>query len=138
VDLVPYLRAHGFLRVQHPPELWAADCDDERLIRLTGELLSVALVRGTELADIGLRASNVVVTDAGPPAPGEYVALTVDGAGDWGPESIWEPESQIVLLNHDVDAAARAVGIRWAYTRSDPAGGSVTVFLARLAPPGDA
>src|SRR6185436_15212991 len=82
VDLVPYLRAHGFLRVQHPPELWAADCDDERLIRLTGELLSAALVRGTELADIGLRASNVVVTDAGPPAPGEYVALTVDGAGD--------------------------------------------------------
>jgi hypothetical protein len=132
VDLVPYLRAHAYLRTQWPDGLWAADCDDELLIRLTGELLSAALVRGTELGDIGLAASNVVVSDGSVPAPGEYVALTVDGAGDWGPELRWDPAAREVLLNPDVGAAARSAGIRWAYTRAGPDRGSVTLFLPRL------
>jgi len=77
-----------------------------------------------------------VVTDAGVPAPGEYVALTVDGAGDWGSEITWNPRAERAptLVNPDVDAAARAVGIRWVYTRSTRDGGSVTAFLTRLAP----
>jgi hypothetical protein len=114
VDLVPYLRAHSFLRVEWPPALWDADCDDELLIRLTGELIAAALARGNELDAVGLRANNVVVTDAGVPAPGEYVALTVDGAGDWGSEITWNPRAERAptLVNPDVDAAARAVGIR--------------------------
>ena len=136
VDLVPYLRAHSFLRVEWPPALWDSDCDDELLIRLTGELIAAALARGNELDAVGLRANNVVVTDAGVPAPGEYVALTVDGAGDGGNEITWNPRADRTptLVNPDVDAAARAVDIRWAYTRRTPEGGSVTVFLTRLAP----
>jgi hypothetical protein len=135
VDLRPYLRAHGFLRVEHPPALWAVGCDDVALIRLTGELISAALVRGTELEQVGLLASNVVVTEPGVPAPGEYVALTVEGAGDWGPEITWDPATAPAgsLLSADVDAAARVLGVTWAYTRAGPAGGSVTVFLLRLA-----
>jgi hypothetical protein len=132
VDLVPYLRAHAYLRTEWPAGLWAADCDDELLIRLTGELLSAALVRGTQLEDIGLAASNVVVGEGTVPAPGDYVALSVDGAGDWGPEVLWDPAAREVLLNADVDAAARAVGVRWAYTRAGSDRGSVTLFLSRL------
>ena len=140
MDLRPYLRAHGFLRVEQPPELWEADCGDELLIRLTGELLATALARGTDLPDVVLRANNVVVTDEGVPAPGDYVALTVEGVGDWGPEQRWEPATSPpdTLVNPDVDAAARAVGIRWAYTRTGAVGGSVTVFLPRLTAPRDA
>ena len=108
VDLRPYLRAHGYLRVEQPPELWDADCDDELLIRLTGELLATALSRGTDLPDVVLRASNVVVSEDGVPAPGDYVALTVAGVGDWGPERTWDPATAPPgsLLNPDVDTAA--------------------------------
>jgi hypothetical protein len=140
VDLRPYLRAHGYLRVEQPPELWEADCDDELLIRLTGELIATALTRGTDLPDVGLRAVNVVVTEDGVPAPGDYIALTVGGVGDWGADRSWDPGTSPpgTLLNPDVDAAARVVGIRWAYTRSGDDSGSVTVFLPRLAAPHDA
>ena len=134
VDLRPYLRAHGYLRVEAPPGLWDADCDDELLIRLTGELIASALTRGTDLPDVVLRAANVVVTEDGVPAPGDYVALTIGGVGDWGPDATWDPTTAAPgdLLNPDVDAAARTVGIRWAYTRTGADGGSVTVFLPRL------
>jgi hypothetical protein len=37
-----------------------------------------------------------------------------------------------VLVGADLDAAARAAGVRWAYTRAFPADGSVTVLLPRL------
>ena len=80
MDLRPYLRSHGFLHVEKPPELWEADCDDELLIRLTGELIATALAGGTDLPDVVLRANNVVVTDDGVPTRGDYVALTVAGA----------------------------------------------------------
>jgi hypothetical protein len=135
VDLRPYLRAHGYLRVEQPPTLWEADCDDELLIRLTGELIASALARGTDLPDVLLRASNVVI-DPGVevPEPGDYVALTVEGVGDWGPEMLWDPAAAAggTLLNRDVDAAARAVGICWGYTRTGDGHGSVTVLLPRL------
>jgi len=139
VDLRPYLRAHGYLRVEQPPALWEADCDDELLIRLTGELIASALVRGTDLPDVLLRASNVVVTEGDEPTPGDYVALTLEGAGDWGPELRWSPSVAATLLNPDVDAAARTAGISCAYTRTDPdrGRGSVTVFLPRWTPASD-
>ena len=112
MDLRPYL-ARGFLRVEQPPELWPADCDDELLVRLTGELIASALTRGTDLPDVVLRANNVVVTEDDDPPAGDYVALTVEGVGDWGPELRWSPDPvpAETLLNPDVDAAARAVGI---------------------------
>jgi len=100
---------------------------------LTGELIAFALTRGTDLGDVGLRAANVDVIDAGAPAPGDYVALRIDGTGDWGSEITWDPgrATAPTLVNSDVDAAARAAGIRWAVTRSEGDGGSVTVRAVR-------
>jgi hypothetical protein len=134
VDLGPYLRAHSYLRVERPFTLWPADVDDVALIRLTGEVLAFALGRGTELADILMRASNVTVPgDDSPVAAGDYVALTFAGAGDWSPEVSWTPatDGKRVLVNDDVTRAARAAGIPWAYTRVEADGGSVTIFLRR-------
>jgi hypothetical protein len=135
MDLGPYLRAHSYLRVERPFTLWPADVDDVALIRLTGELLAFALGRGTELADIVMRANNVTVPDDDSPvAAGDYVALTIKGAGDWSPEVSWRPDDvdgERVLVNDDVTRAARAAGTPWAYTRVEADGGSVTIFLPR-------
>jgi hypothetical protein len=137
MDLGPLLNAHAFLRVERPVLLWMADVDDELLIRTFGEMIAAALARGTELGDVVLNASNVTVErDSDPesrgPAPGDYVALTISGAGDWSPEVAGTPTDQsTVLVNPDLHAAARAAAIPWAYTRSVPDGGSVTIFLWR-------
>jgi hypothetical protein len=133
VDLGPYLRAHSYLRVERPFTLWHADVDDVALIRLTGELLASALARGTALPDVVLRASNVTVTDDQGVLPvGDHVAITVEGVGDWSPEVSWTPDhTEIVLLNTDVTAAARAASVLWAYTRAFESGGSITVLFSR-------
>jgi hypothetical protein len=134
VDLGPYLRAHSYLRVERPFTLWHAEVDDVALIRLTGELLAAALGRGTELADIVLRANNVTVADDGAVAPGDYVALTVVGAGDWSAEVSWTPElAGLVLVNPDVTAAARAAGVCRGYSLALDGEGSVTVLFPRSA-----
>jgi hypothetical protein len=92
-----------------------------------------ALTPGTPLDQVGLRAANVVVERpegrAAPP-PGEYVAVSIHGAGDWGPEAAWRPSDADAptLVNDDLDAAARAAGVPYASTRSG-AEGCVTVFL---------
>jgi hypothetical protein len=134
VDLGPYLRAHSYLRIERPFTLWHAEVDDVALVRLTGELLAAALARGTELADIVLRANNVTITgDDSPSRAGDYVALTIEGAGDWSPEVSWTPASEgdVVLVNDDVTAAARAAAIVWGYTRAFDGEGSVTVMVPR-------
>ena len=111
--------------------------DDVRLVRMVGEMLAVALARGTALDDIVLRASNVTVEESSPesvPAAGDYVALTVLGdAGDWGTDVRWWPGrgSGTVLLSPDLESAVAAAGVPYAYCRSSGVGGSVTVFLRR-------
>ena len=148
MDLAPLLRAHGYLRVERPPELWEADVDDVLLVRALGEMIAAALVRGTELGDVLLRASNVTVEADDPtegdddkaavPAAGDYVALSVVGrAGDWRPEMAWTPGGErgdASLLSADLETAVRAGGVPFAYTRSSGEGGSVTVFLRRADP----
>jgi hypothetical protein len=135
VELGPLLRAHGFLQVERPPELWDVDADDELLIRTLGEMIAAALVRGTELGDVLLRANNVTVPEADGALPvGDYVALSIEGSGDWAPEMSWrrdDPDAP-VLVGADLDAAAHAAGVRWAYTRAFATDGSVTVLLPRL------
>jgi len=133
VDLGPYLRAHSYLRVERPFTLWHAEADDVALIRLTGELLATALARGTALPDVVLRGNNVTVTDDEGTLPiGDYVALTIEGVGDWSPEASWTPDRiDVVLVNADVTVAARAAGVRWGYTRAFEHGGSVTVLFSR-------
>ena len=104
-------------------------------------MIVAALSRGAALADVILRANNVTV-EPDPdeellvPAPGDYVALSILGAGNWEPEIHWRPSepSPPVLVSTTLDAAARAAGIPYAYTRSGPADGSVTIFLPRALP----
>ena len=148
MDLGPLLNAHGYLRVERPPEVWAAAVDDVALVRVLGEMIAAALGRGAELGEVVLRVNNVTVGAEDPsdhdsegeggdpsdgPAPGDYVALSILGRGDWHPEVLWGPEAGggAVLVNSHLDEAAKAAGIPFAYTRSEGDGGSVTVFLRR-------
>jgi hypothetical protein len=135
MDIVPLLNAHAFLVVERPPEVWEVDGDDEPVVRMLGEMIVAALVRGTPLERVVLRASNVMVevgSVTGPP-DGAYLALSIMGPGDWLPEIHWRPDQDgaPVLVNPDLDAAARAAGARYGCTRSG-AEGSVTAFLPRL------
>jgi hypothetical protein len=131
MQLDALLRAHGFLRVERPPLLWEVAAEDVPLVRLLGEMIAAALARGTELADVILNVANVTVMPGGdhperPPLAGDYVAFTiVAGAGAFLPERAW-PGSE-PLVSPDLDAAARAAGARYGYTRER----SVTVFLPR-------
>lgn len=141
MDLGPLLNAHAYLVVERPPVLWSADVDDVALVKVLGEMIVAALLRGTELGDVILRASNVTVSAAPghdvegprPPAPGDYVALSILGVGNWNPEIHWRPgqAETPVLVTPGLDTAARSAEIPYAYTRSNDYGGSVTVFLPR-------
>jgi hypothetical protein len=136
VKLDAWLRAHAFMRVERPPRLWEIDVADDRpFVRLLGELIALGLVRGSPLEELVLNASNVTVepgTLAEVP-PGDYVALSVRGRGDWSPEQTWRPAAAERLVGADVDRAAREAGVVYAYARvlgTDE--GSITVFFPRL------
>jgi hypothetical protein len=88
-NLEAILRAHGYLRVERPPELWALRTDDEAFLFLLGEMIVLALGRASELGkdhgDHTQNVSNVVVPEdaAGDGLPeGELVAITLLGPGD--------------------------------------------------------
>ena len=134
------LRAHGFMKVERPPELWEADTEDVRLLPLLGEMLAAGLGSGAPLEELTLNASNVVVqadeSEESPqiPRPGEYVALTVSGHSDFGPDDTWFPgsapgQSVLARLREPLETA----GAKYAYVRRIPPRGSCTIFLARLA-----
>ena len=135
------LRAHGFMNVERPPLLWEADTEDTRVVPLLGEMIAAALAGGGVLSALTLNASNVSVDladdpdDAGSgPPQGEFVAITISGATDVGPDGSWNPgrSSSVALLNRLTDRLAVA-GARYAYVRRMPPTGSITVFLARSA-----
>ena len=141
MKLEPVLRAHSFMRTEQPPELWEADTEDSQFFPLLGEMIAAALASGTPLGELTLSASNVVVEpsdDEEPvvPRPAEYVALTVRGVTDLGPDDTWHPSAPhrpglLSRLHHRLEAAQA----RFAYVRSMPPDGAVTVFFSRLAPP---
>ena len=135
------LRAHGFMKVERPPELWEADTDDTRFIPLLGEMIAAALVGGGELSELTLNASNVSVEPdddpdepqgVAPPA-GEFVAVGVSGRIDLGPDGRWSPgqPSTAALLDRLTERLTVA-GARFAYVRRTPPTGSITVVLPRL------
>jgi hypothetical protein len=136
VELNGYLRAHAFMQVERPPELWEPDTQDEPFLHMLGEMIVVGLGRGNELADLVLNASNVTVEpdeEGDQIPPGDYVALTVRGAGDWEADDVWragEGPTRGLLVN--VGPAADAAGAVYAYTRNLGGEGAVTVFLPRL------
>jgi hypothetical protein len=135
------LRAHAFLRVERPPELWEALADDTTLIPLLGEMIAARLALGGRLEELTLNASNVVVHeddfpehDDLDPRPGEYVALTVMGEGAPEDDATWSPRraARGGALQRLAGRLA-AAGARFAYTRSFDGKGTVTIFLARKA-----
>ena len=134
------LRAHEFLRVERPPQLWEVQTEDEQLVPLLGEMIAASLARSRgALGALTLNVSNVVVPPAaaeGPigPPPGEFVALSVKGAVAWDADAVWLPEQpwQEATL-HDLTARLGPAQARYAYIRRH-AEGSITVFLARLTP----
>ena len=134
INLDALLRAHAFMRVERPPELWQVDVDDEPFIRMLGEMIVVGLLHHDVLAELTLNASNVTVGDDGPDgvAPGDYVGITVRGPGAWERDQAWTPSSSEPLWSADLDAAVRAASVAFAYLRRpDPDEGSITVFIPR-------
>ena len=135
------------MKVERPPEIWAAVTEDVVFIPLLGEMIAAALAgglaHGLELSELTLNVSNVVVErstddqDTDPPwvAPGEYVAVTVSGATDLGPDSTWRPGAPPVsreLLGR-LNERLTTAGARFAYVRRTPPRASITVFLDREA-----
>lgn len=138
MELDRYLLAHGFMRVECPPLLWEADTEDDAFLHMLGEMIVIGLGRGSELGDLVLSASNVTVEpdDEEEPEwlpPGDYVAVTVRGAGDWRTDDIWRAgEGPTRGLLVDVGPAADTAGAVYAYTRNLGEEGSVTALLPRL------
>jgi hypothetical protein len=135
-ELEGLLRAHSFLKVERPPELWEPVVELEPFIRLLGEMIAAGLVpNGQELGEITLNVSNVVVDEsaAGPMPMGEFVAVTIKSAGDWSPETTWDPadEHDGSLVSHGLENALSVASAAWAYTRELGDEGSVTVLIPR-------
>ena len=138
--LEPILRAHRYMWIQRPPELWEADTEDSRLLQLLGETIAAALASGAPLDQLTLNVSNVIVEPPEPgdepmaPQPADYVAITVSGSCDLGPDDTWHPAAPcrrgLLFKFHALFVAARA---RFAYVRRVPAGGSLTVLFLRFA-----
>jgi hypothetical protein len=135
-ELEGLLRAHSFLKVERPPELWEPEVELEPFIRLLGEMIAAGLVRnGQELGEITLNVSNVVVDEsaAGPMPMGEFVAVTIRSAGDWSPETTWDPvgKHEGSPVSSDIENALSVASAAWAYTRELGNEGSVTVLFPR-------
>jgi hypothetical protein len=138
MDLEAHLRSHAFMKVERPPLMWSPDTEDEPFLLMLGEMIALGLGRGTELADLTLNVSNVTVDpdeedDEGEPIPeGDYVAVTVRGAGVWE-DDLWRAgQGATTRLLGNVGPAAGAAGAIYVYSRNLGSEGSVTAFLPRL------
>jgi hypothetical protein len=135
IDLDALLRSHAFMRVERPPELWEVDVLDGPFIRMLGELIVVGLGHHDVLAELTLNVSNVTAEDAAGVRPGDYVAVTVCGAGRWA-DATWTPATPEPLWSEDLTTAMRDASVALAYTRrmSDDEG-SITAWIPRSAAP---
>lgn len=140
MDLEAHLRSHAFMKVERPPLMWSPDTEDEPFLLMLGEMIALGLGRGTELADLTLNVSNVTVDsdedEEGESIPeGDYVAVTVRGAGVWE-DDLWRAgQGATTGLLGNVVAAADAAGAVYAYTRNLGSEGSVSALLPRLPDP---
>jgi hypothetical protein len=141
MDLDGPLRAQASLKVERPPVLWEAETEVEPFLALLGQMLALGLGRGNELGDLTLNVSNVVVEQDEDDEEvelipvGEYVAITVRGAGAWSDDTWRAGQGLATGLLRDVGPAARAAGAVYAYARDLAPEGSVTALLPRLVPP---
>ena len=141
MDLDGPLRAQTAMKVERPPTLWEAETEVEPFLALLGEMIALGLGRGNELGDLTLNVSNVVAepdeddeeVDRIP--DGEYVAITVRGAGAWDDDTWRAGQGPTTGPLSTVGPAADAAGAVYAYTRDLVAEGSVTVFLPRALEP---
>ena len=136
--LPPLLRAHGYMQTQAPPEVWEADTEDVHFIPLLGEMIAAALQSGHPLADLLLKADNVVVppeaagdAEHAGPAAGEYVAVTVAGPGQWCADWTWLPDMPAPAKLRIPAERLPVARVRYAYGRFLGSSSSITVFLAR-------
>ena len=141
MDLEAHLRSHAFMKVERPPLMWSPDTEDEPFLLMLGEMIALGLGRGTELADLTLNVSNVTVDpdeedDDGESIPeGDYVAVTVRGAGVWE-DDLWRAgQGETTGLLGNVGPAARVAGAVYVYSRNLGSEGSVTALLPRLRDP---
>lgn len=141
MDLDGPLRAQTSLKVERPPTLWEAETEVEPFLALLGQMIALGRGRGNELGDLTLGVSNVVVEpdeddeEAEWIPAGEYVAITVRGAGAWSEDTWRAGEGPATGLLRDVGPAAEAAGAVYAYARDLAPEGSVTALLPRLVPP---
>jgi hypothetical protein len=141
MDLDEPLRAQASLRVERPPTLWEAETEVEPFLALLGQMIALGLGRGNELEDLTLSVSNVVVEpdqddeEAEWIPGGEYVAITVRGAGAWNDDAWRAGQGPTTGPLRTLGPAAAAAGAVFAYARDLAPEGSVTALLPRLAPP---
>jgi hypothetical protein len=138
VNLEPVLRAHGFMKVEHPPLVWETDTRDEDFLPVLGEMIAVGLGRGNELEDLTLSVANVTAEpdeEGGWIPPGDYVAVSVRGGGAWEDDTWSAGQGPSTGLLASVGPAADAAGAVYAYARNLGSEGSVTTLFPRLAPP---
>ena len=141
MDLDEPLRAQASLKVERPPTLWEAETQVEPFLALLGQMIALGLGCGNELGNLTLSVSNVVVRpdqddeEAEWIPGGEYVAITVRGAGAWTDDTWRAGQGPTTGLLRDVGPAAEAAGAVYAYARDLAAEGSVTALLPRLVPP---
>ena len=121
--------------------LWEPETEDEPFLRMLGEMIALGLGRGNELEDLTLNVSNVVVErdeddeEVEWIPEGEYVAITVRGAGAWDDDTWRAGQGPTTGLLRNVGPAAEAAGAVYAYARDLDPEGSVTVFLPRVLEP---
>lgn len=133
------LRAHGFMKTERPPEMWMAETEDIHFIPLLGEMIAAGIGGGSQLEELTLNISNVVVQpdscgEAGQgrlPLEGEYVAVTVRGTTDLGPDDSWSPGVVGQGLLGRLSPRLKDSGACYAYVRQLSSEGSITVFLHR-------
>jgi len=134
------LRAHEFMRIERPPELWEADTEDVRLLPLLGEMIAAGLSTGAGLGELTLNASNIVVEPVEDdsscprePLPGEYVAITVKGPTDFGPDGTWSAGSERASgILARLRERLKTAGAQYAYVRRLQPEASFTVFFSRV------
>ena len=133
------LLAHRFMKTERPPEMWEAETEDVHFIPLLGEMIAAGIGGGSLLEELTLNISNVVVQsdDSGEveqgrmPQEGEYVAVTLRGKTDLGPDASWFPGHVGHGLLGRLSPRLTDSGACYAYVRQLPAEGSITVFLRR-------
>ena len=137
MNLEPLLRAHGFMKVEHPPRMWEADTRDEDFLRVLGEMIAIGLGCGNELEQLTLSVANVTAEpddEGGWIPPGDYVAVSVRGGGTWSEDAWRSGQGPTTGLLSSVGPAADTAGAVYAYVRDLGSEGSITTLFPRLAP----